>query len=98
MKYEKPSSLFGMIEQTRLSRLPNLTNGEPFKAPTIPFPKQSTVCAACGVRIDHRDERPFEIGVCSKCLKIHLAVDEKISANAKAKNRKWLEKYQGGQR
>lgn len=88
------SPLFGVLEQTKLSRLPER---KPFSLSAVPFPPQAKVCAACGTAINKRDEHPFEIGVCAKCLKIHVAVDDRLLENAKTKNRQWLEKA-GGQK
>lgn len=89
----EPSTLFGVPDTPNEHSAPN--SFERKLAATFPVLNNSVRCAGCGKSIDRRQEREYETQICRTCVKLHLAIDDKIRENEIAKNRRWLENSGG---
>ncbi len=91
-------SLRSLLEQTKLSRLPERT---PFRLPDFDNAPMKTVavvavCAGCGGRIDADDNFLQSIQGCRKCIGIYTRIDSMLDEISKQKTKELLEKFAGG--
>jgi len=90
-----PSTNRDLLEQTKLSRLPERT---PFRLPGFDnTPTKSVavvaVCAGCNGRLDTDDNFQQSIHGCRKCIGIYTRIDQAIEESAKRKKKELLEKF-----
>lgn len=85
-----------LLEQTKLSRLPQR---QPFSLPDLSSPNAPTVvavCAGCSARLDRDDNFQQSIHGCRKCIGIYARIDAALEESAKRKKKELLEKFTGG--
>lgn len=85
-----------LLEQTKLSRLPErprFTIPDFDNTPTPQTPVVVAVCAGCGGRIDRDDNFQQSLHGCRKCIGIYTRIDAAIEDSAKRKKRELLEKF-----
>ncbi len=82
-----PSSRRDLLEQSKLSRLPQR---KPFP------PKTSAVCVGCDVRLDLFDPVQMAIQACRKCIGIYGKLGAAFDEKEKRERRETLERFTGG--
>jgi hypothetical protein len=102
-----PTTNRELIEQTKLSRLPQ---SAPFRLPDLPQrlpltfdnapnPNATAVasaCVGCSGRLDPDDSIQQSIKACRKCLTRYAVIDQAIDEASKRKRQEMLEKFAGG--
>lgn len=93
-----PSTNRDLLEQSRLSRLPQRT---PFRLPTFenaPSSKTtiSAVCAGCDGKLDLTDLIQQRFNSCRKCVSIYGRVGAAVEETEKRMRQAILEKFIGG--
>ncbi len=83
-----------MLDQSKLSRLPKLSDRPKFEMPDI-TPKRTAivVCVGCGGRLDGDNDFQQSVKVCRKCLSHYAKIDLAIDEASKRKRRELLEKF-----
>jgi hypothetical protein len=95
-QFNSAQSRADLLEQSKLSRLPQRT---PFKLPDLPLNKTTTivaVCAGCNTRLDTEDALQIKFSGCRKCISVYGRLDAAREENAKRETRELLEKFAGG--
>ena len=92
---DSAQSRANLLEQTKLSRLPQRT---PFRLPDFDnTPTKSVVvvavCAGCSARLDLEDALQKKFSGCRKCISIYGRLDAAREENAKRETRELLKKF-----
>ncbi len=82
-----------LLEQTKLSRLPERKPIKPFTLPDLSETKAAAGCVNCGGRLDADDTIQQSVKVCRKCLTQYATIDQAIDAASKRKRQTMLEKF-----
>jgi hypothetical protein len=86
-----------LLDQSKLSRLPKLSDRPKFEIPDItPTRASVVVCVGCGGRIDCDNDFQQSVKACRKCLAHYAKIDAAIDDASKRKRREILEKMTGG--
>ncbi|MCA1625048.1 MAG: hypothetical protein LC768_14380 [Acidobacteria bacterium] len=84
----------GLLESTKLSRLPKLADRPKFELPNITQTKpQAAGCLGCGGRLDPFDQVQESIRACRKCLQLYAKIETAFDEKAKRDKRQLLEKF-----
>jgi ribosomal protein L40E len=92
----QPNSRRDLLEQSKLSRLPERA---PFRLPDFdntPTVAVVAVCAGCNARLDTDDTLQIKFSGCRKCVSIYGRLDAAREENAKRETRELLERFAGG--
>ena len=87
-----PSANRDLLEQSRLSRLPER---KPFTIPNLggsALSAADAVCNGCGARLDSDDTFQQSIHGCRKCIGIYARIDAAMDEASKRKRRELIEK------
>jgi hypothetical protein len=98
LQFNSTSSRAKLLEQSKLSRLPQRT---PFRLPDFDNTPTNAVavvgvCAGCNTRLDTEDALQIKFSGCRKCVSIYGRLDAAREENAKRETRELLEKFTGG--
>jgi len=85
-----------LLEQSKLSRRPELPDRRQFELPDIAPTLASAVCVNCGGRLDADDNIQQSVKVCRKCLAHYAVIDAAIDEASRRKRREMLERFAGG--
>ncbi|MEJ7862368.1 MAG: hypothetical protein WKF90_12125 [Pyrinomonadaceae bacterium] len=90
-----PSANRDLLEQSRLSRLPER---KPFTIPNLsgePLSAAVAACLGCGGRLDLFDQVQESIRACRKCLQVYANLDTAFDKKAERDKQELLEKFAG---